>query len=234
MTSSSLLPAHLSTIASTPNLITAESELETTSDLQSRLRLSRQQAEAFIDRIMTHTYAIPKRIMKPRYAIPVRYPYETEIVRTAPENKLHATGWPMIADPATGEVYLISPYVLRRSDPKIWALCVSIGFALALSSAGASFLWPYPSGTNGDLLAETAVEEARNRWVRVVIDKALGDYRVDPQAGEFRKLSWPKLEHDDVIDIVFGDREIDSLDHPVHKRLVDSLDCSYRAITVAP
>jgi hypothetical protein len=199
-----------SSIAYTPNPIPSAAETETELYIPVGDRLLMQHAEVFIDRIMTHKHSIPKRILKPRFAIPVRRPWPTEIVYVASVYKLCATGWPMIADPATGEVYFISPYVLLQSSREIQNLCVSIGFGMAVSTKGASFLWPYPADFYGTLSAAMAVEEARDHWVCITVDKTAGDYHLERHTGHFEKPSWPRLEHDDVLDIIFFDREIDS------------------------
>lgn len=70
--------------------------------------------------------------------------------------------------------------------------------------------------------ADTAIEEARSGWVRVIFDQESGRYNVEPQADHSEPI-WPNLEHDDVMDIAFSGREINSLDHPVIKRLMGEL-----------
>jgi hypothetical protein len=202
-----------SSIALTPNPIPAALQSEANPHPKF-YSLDDQKAEEYADRIMQH-----------QYTFPVRYPSDTEIIRTAPEDKLRTTGWPMIQDPESGEVYLVAPHVVRRTDPQFFEMCVWIGFALAVSQNGQSFLWPYLANNCGDLTSETAVEEARDRWVRVIIDKSSGDYHLDPRTWNFPKPRWPRLKHDEVVDIVFGkagtpeDREIRSIDHPVMKRI---------------
>lgn len=181
----------------------------------------KQMGEQFTDRIIEYKSAIPNYILKPRYLIPVRYPLEGEIVRCAPESTLFAPGWYTLADPATGEVYLISRNAWRRTSLEFLdAYCVPIGFALAVSSQANSFIWPYLSNFGGDLAAEPAIEEARNSWVCLNIDKQPREYHVTRQTGTFTKPKWPRLKQNDVIDIAFGNREIGSLDHPVMKRIL--------------
>ena len=182
--------------------------------------LVRQKAEKFTAQLVKDNRDFPSHMLKQRFRVPVRYPYQTEIVRTAPPEKLRATGWLTLADPVTDEVYLIAPNAWRRTSVEfLETRCVSIGFALMVSSKGDSFLWPYLANFDGDLSAEQAIEEATNRWVCVSIDKQSGVYHVAPQMGTFSKPKWPALEHDDVIDIAFADREICSLNHPVMKRI---------------
>jgi len=182
--------------------------------------LLRQKAEKFTTQLVKDSHDFPRRMLKLKFRIPVRYPYPTEIVRTAPPGKLRATGWLTIADPVTDEVYLIAPNAWRRTSVEfLETRCVGIGFALMVSSEGDSFLWPYLANFGKHLSAERAIKEATNCWVCVSIDKQSGAYRVAPQTGSFPKPKWPRLEHDDVIDIAFADREICSLNHPVMKRI---------------
>jgi len=212
MSKSFAAPALPSSIGLTANPIPTTIESESNSRPSFDFLKLKLKGEEFCERIAERTYN--------RFA--VRYPSQTEIVRVAPEDKLCTTGWPMLADPATGDVYLVSPYLLRRSCAKIWDACIGIGFALAVSHNGQKFLWPYVARFDGDLTAEAAIAEARERWVRISIDKPKRKYHIDPQTWQFPKPRWPKLGHDDVVDIVFGkhsEREICDLDHPVLERI---------------
>ena len=182
--------------------------------------LVRQKAEKFTAQLVKDNRDFPSHMLKQRFRVPVRYPYQTEIVRTAPPEKLRATGWPTIADPVTDEVYLIARNAWRRTSHEFLEMhVVGIGFALTVSSAGNSFLWPYLAGFPGDFSAELAIEEARQRWVRVSIDTETGSDHAAPQVVAFSTPKWPRLKHDDVIDIAFADREICSLNHPLMKRI---------------
>lgn len=175
----------------------------------------------FTQQLVRRSQDFPSRLFKPKFQIPVRYPYQTEIVRTAPAKNSWDGGWFTVADPGTDEVYVLFPDAWRMTNSEFLEThCISIGFALTMSSAGSHFLWPYLYNYGGSRRAKLAVKEARNRWVRVIFDESSGDYLVDTQMYlPSLKPRWPKLTEDDVIDIAFADRAICSLDHPVMKKL---------------
>lgn len=74
---------------------------------------------------------IADRLIERRYKIPVRYPSQTEIIRIAPAEKHHVMPWPLVEDPADGEVYLFAPEVWGECGGKTINNAPCFGFALA-------------------------------------------------------------------------------------------------------
>jgi hypothetical protein len=60
---------------------------------------------------------------------------------------------------------------------------------------------------------------AMTHWVRVKANTNLGAYEIFKAQAEFGEPEWPDLSFWELIKIAFRDHLIDSLDHPVVKRL---------------
>ena len=67
--------------------------------------------------------------------------------------------------------------------------------------------------------ARDAAAEAQNRWIRLVPDSAAGFYRVLAALGDLDPPTWPKLSMQQILEIAFQGRIIDSPDHPIVRRL---------------
>jgi len=90
---------------------------------------------------------------------------------------------------------------------------------------GTNFLWPIRMpGQDGRLdqwnqSALTIVNEYQGRWIRVVSNMELGGYEVIVPNGEFPPPTWPEEGFQSLVNKAFRGKVIDSLDHPVIKRL---------------
>src|SRR5262245_12397508 len=68
--------------------------------------------------------------------------------------------------------------------------------------------------------AALAAETAKTRWVRMKANMSLGAYEIFvSRATELGEPCWPDLSFAEILRIAFGDFRIDSLDHPIVKRL---------------
>ena len=67
--------------------------------------------------------------------------------------------------------------------------------------------------------AHEAAKRAETHWVRVAANMALGAYDIFEAVGQFPEPVWPDLPFERLLEIGFRDRFIDSLDHPVLRRL---------------
>jgi hypothetical protein len=101
---------------------------------------------------------------------------------------------------------------------------VGVTMYTAISSQGVLRLWPVRlPGPDGKDLAwwsteREAAERAKKRWVRIKANMALGanDINISKMTAEPR---WPTATFQEIIEIAFAGRLIDSVDHPVVKRL---------------
>jgi hypothetical protein len=64
-----------------------------------------------------------------------------------------------------------------------------------------------------------AAEIARERWIRVTSNRALGAYEIYVAQSDLGDPTWPELTFEEVLQIAFKDRYIADLDHPAIRRL---------------
>lgn len=95
----------------------------------------------------------------------------------------------------------------------------------AINKQGTLFLWPIrlpgPDGRH-DEWSKSAMETANiatSGWVRVQANMNLGAYEVYEATGNLGDPEWPKMPFNELLRVAFRDRYIDTLDHPVLKRL---------------
>jgi hypothetical protein len=94
-----------------------------------------------------------------------------------------------------------------------------------ISRQGTLFLWPLRvPGDDGRInnwhaSAREAAARAIHVWVRVQANMALGAYEVYEAIGAIPDLEWPELSVDEIVRIAVRGRVIDTLDHPVLKKL---------------
>ncbi len=63
-------------------------------------------------------------------------------------------------------------------------------------------------------------ERAMTRWVRVKANTSLGAYEITEAASTIPDPTWPECPFPELLRIAFRDRLVNSLDHPVIKRLL--------------
>ncbi len=75
------------------------------------------------------------------------------------------------------------------------------------------------SWTIGTVSALEAASRASGHWVRMASNMPLGAYDVYETAANWPAPQWPTESFSDLLRVAFKGRLIDSLDHPVLKRL---------------
>jgi hypothetical protein len=65
----------------------------------------------------------------------------------------------------------------------------------------------------------TAVERGSTKWIRISADMALGGYRIYEAIGDLGEPKFPDMPLNDMLEIAFKGRIIDSEDHPVVEKL---------------
>lgn len=94
-----------------------------------------------------------------------------------------------------------------------------------ISRQGTLFLWalrvPGDDGriNNWHASARDAAARAVHTWVRVQANMALGAYEVYEAVGAIPDPEWPEVTMDEIVRIAVRGRVIDTLDHPVLKKL---------------
>ena len=99
-----------------------------------------------------------------------------------------------------------------------------------MNRQGVPFLWPVrlpgPDGRR-DEWSRTALEAAdlaRRGWVRIAANMSLGAYDVFQATGTLPDPDWPALPFRELLRVAFRDRFIDSLAHPILRRLRGGLN----------
>ena len=153
--------------------------------------------------------------------VPVRKPSPQEFFRVHPADEWRLDT-AVIEIKADREVYLVAP--------EIWPLfpneCKPRTLYTTIDRRNVVTLWPVRlPDENGRLddwnrSAHEAAQLGTERWVRMSADMALGAYRIDIAIGEFPDPVWPAgVTFADLLKIAFKGRMIESLDHPVLRRL---------------
>jgi hypothetical protein len=152
--------------------------------------------------------------------VPVRKPSRTEWVRVHPNPEMQiATG--VFIDREERETFFVVPEL----RPELVGDLRPVLLATSITRQGVVCLWPIPlpdeSGRRnawGDAAREAA-ETAKEQWVRVVADMALGAYRIHLAEGDLPDPVWPVKSLGELLQLAFKGRIVDSIDHPVVRRL---------------
>jgi hypothetical protein len=154
--------------------------------------------------------------------VPVRRPQNSWFVRVHPDESFRLQT-AVIELKEDREFYLVSP-TLRPDLATEVTLKLKI-LATAVNRQGALFIWeanlPRTDG-RADVWSRTALEAvdlATRGWVRVVANMGAGGYDVFQASAQLADPEWPNLPFREILRVAFKDRFIDSLDHPVLRKL---------------
>jgi hypothetical protein len=155
--------------------------------------------------------------------LPARKATRQEFWRAHPDEEM-ALVTMSFEDKDTREYYIIAPDMV----PSMLALgeVVAVKFTPAITRQGVLLL--VPAKLPGEASSNTAwqdtmllaVERAKTKWVRVSADMALGAYRIFEALGDLSEPEWPKMTLNEMLEISFKDRVIDSEDHPIFNKLL--------------
>ena len=152
--------------------------------------------------------------------VPVRKPQKQEFVRVHPDGAMMlATA--VYEDKQDREFYFVAPSMmaamLGETTPVI--------LVTAMNRQKVSFLWPLKvandnsGGNSWQDTAQQGCDLAKKTWVRLVADMSLGAYRIWAAQGELSEPEWPAKPLNELLEIAFRGRVIESEDHPVVRRL---------------
>ena len=155
--------------------------------------------------------------------VPTKKPSKEWFVRVHPSTLYHLETC-VIELKEDNEVYLVDrplwPHLVSESTFSPRALFTSINKQNVL------FLWPIrlpgPDGKLDDWnrSALEAASIAQTKWIRVQSNKSLGAYETFEASAEWGDADWSSLPpFRDLLKVAFKDRLIDTLDHPVLRRL---------------
>jgi len=95
----------------------------------------------------------------------------------------------------------------------------------AVTRQGNVFLWPIRMPDEMGRLDEwnrsglAAAKLAEKQWIRLAANRSLGAYETFIATGDLPAPEWPDKTFRELLRIAFRDKYIDTLDHPVVKRL---------------
>ena len=165
-------------------------------------------------------------LARPLTTIPVKKPGKTAFVRVHPgENYRFQTAVIELKD--DGETYIVAkqlwPFLVNEPAfvPKVFVTYMARpGDVLAL--------WPIrlpgPDGRLDDYnqsALNIGITLATKSWVRVNANRYLGAYEatVAPAGISWGEPKWPDMPFEEILRLAFKDKLIETLDHPVLKRL---------------
>lgn len=153
-------------------------------------------------------------------SVPVRKPNPQDFIRAHPSPEYRAA-LAIIELRDDRETYLVVPSVARDLPGEF----VMANVYTAINRQGVVQLWPVRlPAVDGRVLewhrsAAEAAELAMQKWVRVKANMSLGAYEIFEATSTIPDPEWPEQSFQDLLRIAFRDRLIDSLGHPVIKRL---------------
>jgi hypothetical protein len=174
------------------------------SDLENLRVSSNGTEEPIVETVLTH--------------VPVRKPSREWFFRIHPQHVLETL---VLELKDEGDTLLVDRSL---REALVGEKCVDVRLIrLGVNRQGTPFLWPMRKPAEGrkDAWALTAVDaarEAESRWTRVQADMSLGAYRL-AVAKVDDVPRWPKESFNDLLRIGFKGAVVDSLDHPVLKKL---------------
>jgi hypothetical protein len=121
-----------------------------------------------------------------------------------------------------GETYLVAPQL--RADLAAEPTFRPKLLVTAVNTQGVLFLWEcnLPRDDREDNWSKTALaalDLATKGWVRLAANMSAGGYDCWTATGNLPEPQWPELTLREILRLAFKDRLIDSLDHPVLRRL---------------
>jgi hypothetical protein len=152
--------------------------------------------------------------------VPVRKPHRQELVRVHPDEAYRFQG-AIIELRDDREVYLVTNPVASQLPGETTPVILFT----AMTRQGVVLLWPVKlPGQDGKVnewhrSAREAAERAMSGWLFIRADMALGAYAMHVATATIPDPVWPTESLKGLLKIGFRDRLIDTVDHPVLKRL---------------
>ena len=151
--------------------------------------------------------------------VPVRKPNRTDFFRVHPDPDMSLVT-AVFFDKEENECYLVLPEMRDALLGEIKPVVL----LLTITRYGVVMIWPVriPEGARRDTWAETsaaAAELAKKKWIRMLADMGMGGYRIHEAQGELSDPIWPDKSFQELLEVAFRDRIIESENHPVVRKL---------------
>jgi hypothetical protein len=152
--------------------------------------------------------------------VPLRKPNRHEFFRTRVEPEMwFDTG--IFEDKEEREVFFVTPAMREALVGEIRPVIL----VPTITRQGVLLLWPLKLPVEGmrhnswSETAREAAELAKTKWIRLAPDMGLGGNRIYVAEGELSEPQWPDKPLNEIMQIAFRDRVVDSENHPVVRRL---------------
>jgi len=151
----------------------------------------------------------------------VRKPNKQDFVRVHPAPEFREAFAVILLKDDGNERYLLMPDIAAAIPTAI----VTEMFYTTINRQRVVSLWPVRLPASDGRInewhrsAQEAAERAMARWIRVVPNMSLGANEIFEAEGKIPDPEWPEYTFQKLLQIGFRDRIINSLDHPVLKRL---------------
>jgi hypothetical protein len=186
---------------------------------EKKLNMEKQELN-FEDFRLSQDFESMIGIKKEILIVPVRKPDRQVWFQVHPDEKWRME-FALIELREERETYLVTPHVykdlLGESVAKYVFTCQT--------KQGVTFLWtikmPGPDGRldSWNQSALQIVTEYAGRWIRVVSNMGMGGYEVYTTEADFPPPVWPPEGFHSLLEKAFRGKIVDTLDHPVVKRL---------------
>lgn len=153
-------------------------------------------------------------------SVQVRKPHRQEFFRSHPDPNM-ALAVAILEIKQDRQSFIVSPELA----PYLPGEAVAKLLTPTMTNHGALSLWPIKLPDEQGRLDEwntvafEAAERAKTKWVRLMANMAAGAYDVLEAAAPFPDPTWPKITLEQILELAFKGRVIDTMDHPVLRRL---------------
>ena len=167
---------------------------------------------------MGHSEPMAKKALT---TVPVRKPAKEAFVRTSKLTECWQD-FALLELKEVGKTYLLMPSIAAALRDEGESTMIHATLVLAVDRKGNVFLWPLKISERESewyTSARRAAEMARNEWLRVSANMAIGAYDCGIARSQDAEPVWPDDSYNDILKIAFRDRIVSDDDHPVLKEL---------------
>jgi hypothetical protein len=167
---------------------------------------------------LSQNFGLAAKVKKVVAVVPIRKPSPQEFFRVHPGSD-HRALVAMIELKDDRAIYVVKPELVADIVREVTVRLL----VLAINTAGVVFLWPLRQPREDGRFddwgssAIAAAENAEQQWTRMT--STTGSYQVEVAQGNLAEPKWPDLTFAETVKIAFKGKVIDSLDHPVLRRL---------------
>jgi len=170
-----------------------------------------------LDQALAEGFGVKKALT----VVPVGKPNKQSFVRVNADPTSRLGPVAIIELKEAGETYLVMPDIA----PALAEEVTLVTLVTAITRQGDTFLWPLrvPDqdgglGASWHRSAIAVADEATRHWVRVIPKKSLGGYEALVATADIPDPEW-KHPLEKLLEVAFGDKRVDRLDHPLVLKL---------------